>query len=72
MNSKTIEFLAKLEALCVEYDAEITGGCGCCGSPNVTVGLDSLSYVNIESNVLRIDRQTMLELQQLSLEEAIY
>jgi hypothetical protein len=71
MNSKTIEFLAKLQALCVEYDAEITG-CGCCGSPNVTVGLYSLSYVNIESNVLRIDRQTMLELQQLSLEEAIY
>jgi hypothetical protein len=71
MDSKTIEFLAKLQALCVEYDAEITG-CGCCGSPNVTVGLYSLSYVNIESNVLRIDRQTMLELQQLSLEEAIY
>ena len=71
MNSKTIEFLAKLQALCVEYGAEITG-CGCCGSPNVTVGLESLSYVNIESNVLRIDRQTMLELQQLSLEEAIY
>jgi hypothetical protein len=52
MDSKTIEFLAKLQALCVEYDAEITG-CGCCGSPNVTVGLYSLSYVNIESNVLR-------------------
>ena len=62
MDSKTIEFLAKLEALCVEYDAEITGGCGCCGSPNVTVGSDSLDYVNIESNVLRVDGKTMLEL----------
>jgi hypothetical protein len=62
MNSKTIEFLAKLEALCVEYDAEITGGCGCCGSPNVTVGSDSLDYVNIEFNVLRVDGKTMLEL----------
>ena len=62
MNSKTIEFLAKLQALCVVYDAEITGGCGCCGSPNVTVGSDSLDYVNIEFNVLRVDGKTMLEL----------
>ena len=62
MDSKTIEFLAKLQALCVEYDAEITGGCGCCGSPNVTVGSDSLDYVNIEFNVLRVDGKTMLEL----------
>jgi hypothetical protein len=26
------EFLAKLNALCAEYDAEISTGCGCCGA----------------------------------------
>jgi len=60
MDNKAIEFLTKLEALCVEYDAEITG-CGCCGSPSVSVGLDCFDYVNIEANVLRINGKTMME-----------
>lgn len=37
-------FLTELEALCRKHNASIDG-CGCCGSPGVTIGNEELDRV---------------------------
>lgn len=47
MSDRSREFFTKLAALCAEYDAHI-GGCGCCGSPYVTV--DAEAFDDLEAS----------------------
>jgi hypothetical protein len=48
--TRHVDFLKELKALCDKYDASIDG-CGCCGSPFVTVGATSFDNLYVSSKL---------------------
>ena len=53
------KFLRELFALCKKYDASI-GGCGCCGSPFVSVGRWEENDLNVDAKQLKVNDLEMV------------